>query len=375
MKLILDRNQLLERITSMMDITPTMYKNAESKYKSLANYFEEHGLDCDIYPQGSFALGTVIRPLKDGKERDYDLDFICCINSLNNLTAKEFRNKIWNILNESEIYSTRIKNYPKCFTLEYAEINGFGFNMDILPGKPKINNFIFLTAQNIDNKNDVKWFVSNPRDYINWFKNINDLYYEIDAINSINNSILIENSVEKLPSLFKRTPLQRVIQILKSHRNFFYYVKKKENKKVISAIITTLCCKIFQKYLLKNHNIIELLNYTISELSIYAQLLKTEKLDKYYKDKDIIRKNNFNWEILNPVNPSDNLADSWNEDPEKPKLFFEWIDALKQDLFTIDDKEYCANLTNIFGETNVHNELGNIIKKPSEIKPVKPWRK
>ena len=37
-----------------------MLKNAHDKYISLARYLESHGIEADMYPQGSFALGTAV---------------------------------------------------------------------------------------------------------------------------------------------------------------------------------------------------------------------------------------------------------------------------------------------------------------------------
>ena len=75
----LNKSKDLEKLVSGVDITPTMYNNAVDKYQALGKFFEENGIECDIYPQGSFALGTVVRPLKTGKQSDYDLDFICLV--------------------------------------------------------------------------------------------------------------------------------------------------------------------------------------------------------------------------------------------------------------------------------------------------------
>ena len=75
-----DKNRNLEEIIKKIDITETMAENAESKYKAVARELCAKGLDVDIYPQGSFALGTVVRPFTEGKDVDYDLDFICEIN-------------------------------------------------------------------------------------------------------------------------------------------------------------------------------------------------------------------------------------------------------------------------------------------------------
>ena len=115
--------------------------------------------------------------------------------------------------------------------MEYSEINGTGFNIDVLPAKPYINNFILLTNK-IDKEN-VEWFKGNPKGYSEWFKSVNDRYPQAQKINEFNNSLIAKESVEELPDYFDRTSLQRVIQILKYHRDYFYHMRRKENKKVI----------------------------------------------------------------------------------------------------------------------------------------------
>lgn len=366
-----NKNETLENIIKRMDITPTMYKNAEAKYKALAKYLEDNELKCEIYPQGSFSLGTVIRPLKEGKRKEYDLDFICIIYNLEELSPKDFRNKIWNILNQNENYSKIIKQYDKCFTLKYSEISGNGFNIDILPGKSNYNNFIYLTNK-ID-KDNVEWFKSNPKGYSEWFKSVNDKYPQAESINEFNTS-LIKDSVEELPDLFDRTSLQKVIQILKYHRDYFYYLKRKENKKVISAIITTLCTKIAETTNFTYLNTVDLLKYITSELCIYAQLLSKENLDQRYVNKVVIKKTNCKWEIFNPVNPEDNLADSWNDDDEKPKLFFEWIEEIKKEFAIENEKEYLTNFSNIFGKENLSEDAREFLGTSKKVNPMKPWR-
>lgn len=56
-----------DTIVKALDITPTMYKNAVDKYTAIAAYLDEQGIKADFYPQGSFRLGTVVRPLKTEK--------------------------------------------------------------------------------------------------------------------------------------------------------------------------------------------------------------------------------------------------------------------------------------------------------------------
>lgn len=57
-----ERQKDILSIIEKLDISPTLFKNATEKYKTLAKYLNDNGLEADMYPQGSFAIGTVVRP-------------------------------------------------------------------------------------------------------------------------------------------------------------------------------------------------------------------------------------------------------------------------------------------------------------------------
>ena len=59
------RQQDILKLIEGLDISPTMYKNATDKYKAVGTYLQEQGVECDIFPQGSFRLGTVVRPYRE----------------------------------------------------------------------------------------------------------------------------------------------------------------------------------------------------------------------------------------------------------------------------------------------------------------------
>ena len=75
-------NNYLLRIASNLDISETMREKAETSYRAVGQWLG----DCDddsevkIMPQGSFYLGTVIRPVSDADEYDIDLDQIKHLN-------------------------------------------------------------------------------------------------------------------------------------------------------------------------------------------------------------------------------------------------------------------------------------------------------
>ena len=73
MKNIPERQKDILSIISSLDISPTMYKNAVEKYSAITKFLNDYGIDADMYPQGSFAFGTVIRPNATDHSASYDL--------------------------------------------------------------------------------------------------------------------------------------------------------------------------------------------------------------------------------------------------------------------------------------------------------------
>ena len=59
---------IVEEILTSLDIPESAYDKAEARYKDLGGWFDREEAKCSpfgphIYPQGSFRLGTVVRPL------------------------------------------------------------------------------------------------------------------------------------------------------------------------------------------------------------------------------------------------------------------------------------------------------------------------
>ena len=105
----MEKETLLKEIFDKLDISQAMHDNATEKYQSIANLLKDKGLDASIYPQGSFSIGTVIRPYKEGKDRDYDLDFICQIKgNKNEFNPEEIKNSVGNILKNDGRYSAKL---------------------------------------------------------------------------------------------------------------------------------------------------------------------------------------------------------------------------------------------------------------------------
>ena len=392
------RQKEILQLTKKLDITPTMRKDAEGKYQAIATYLQSNGIECNIYPQGSFALGTVVRPLdKDA----FDLDTICEISvDKSNTTARETKESVGKVLLDSERYGDVIE-YETCWTKEYAN----EFNIDIVPAvdEERVKKE-YLVAKSILNKDlaaqsiaitkgtesNYRWSTSNPKGYREWFGNINRPFLQYDRKNK-RQVIFAENralfdSVEEIPESDERSALQVAIQILKRHRDVYFLTLNddKENRP-ISAIITTIAAGIAQG-LPYNLSPFELLGKIAETLKIYAKLDTMEQIrfTQQYASLNLIRRDNGQWRLLNPVNPDDNLLDSWNTSTGRAKAFFKWISEVVKDFETFSsatDMEYYAAAKTVFGCDLVENTSAFAKYKDTASKtytpivtPVKPWK-
>lgn len=406
MKNISERQKDILSIITSLDISPTMYENAVAKYKAIAGFLNDCGIEADMYPQGSFAFGTVIRPNTKNSTANYDLDFICQVKgSKIDYSPSELRNKIEEALSSSGTYGGKLTVCNECFTIEYADINGVGFSIDIVPATEEssetkarliakslspelIGTTIAIPKHNGDHS--YRWITNNPKGFRTWFDSINKVFLAASRAN-YRSRLFEENrhfyaSVEEIPSDLERSALQRVIQILKYHRDV-YYAKFDDGDdiKPISAIINTVVARIATQFT-PSCSVFELLEYVLGEFDIYAhqQKLTTKDFALQYGDRSVFSRPNGKWYISNPANPEDNLADKWNTNSKIPPTFFRWVTAAKDDLLTAlqqeDDQQFRASLENGFGSTAVSSILGKkycgvVTPKPIIVQTAaKPYR-
>lgn len=402
----IERRTDLIKIIEAVDISPTMYSNAVKKYESLAGYLESHGLNADFYPQGSFALGTVIRPYAKDNDKSYDLDFICQVyTDKDNISPKELRDQIKDILEAGELYGGKLVVEDECFTIEYAEIGSVGFSIDIVPAADETNDKKMKLQSESDRPDLIgtsiaiprnsqqkvyNWITNNPKGYRKWFDEINApfAYCTRDEYRKrmFESNRELFSSIEDVPEELNRSSLQRVIQILKYHRDVYYFRafgEKANSMKPISAIINTIVARISEKAD-PALSPIELLQFVLSEFSVYSKQTKHSEMyfKQNYPGKTVIKKEKGKWIIENPANPEDNLANKWNENSKIPEAFFKWVSVAKVQLIDslyLSDESFRADIEAAFGRKTVQNAWGTKYynETPKVIpsnKYAKPWR-
>ncbi len=383
-------NLLLNEFSDALDISDSKYEKAKQRYKSVGEWLERPDSklanhEPRIYPQGSFRLGTVIKPITD--EDKYDIDFVCQV-AMNKFEISQFELK--------QLVGAELKSYAqannmnsepeegkRCWTLDYAD--GIRFHMDILPSVPDDDQFKSLLVQagipkiwadsaiaitDFRNENyDVisnDWERSNPKGYALWFEE------QMKQIAQARRQALVElrkyAKVEDVPAFQLKTPLQRSIQLLKRHRDIMF--KDENEHKPISIIISTLASQAYNN----EDNLYEALLNIVENMPRYIQ----------YTKKGV--------EVINPVNPEENFAEKWQIEPIKEKMFLMWLVKAKTDLELAgrmyDINQFVTELKAPFGEQllekvaaialatttpSLHVQQKQMPPKVELDKPNKPW--
>ena len=356
--------RILGYIAESLDISEACFKEAEERYQAVGKWLERDGSIVEkynpvIYTQGSFRLGTVIKPVTD--EEKYDIDLVCELNLTKNQVSQKLLKDLIGIEIKAYVRANNMKNPAKearrCWTLNYAD--GTQFHMDMLPCVPDSAAFKLIlesrgvprsisdhaiaitdnTLPNYDNI-DENWLSSNPKGYAEWFKERMKIQFEVRRI------ILAESisaKAEDVPDYKVKTTLQRAVQILKRHRDIMF--EHNLDDKPISMIITTLAAHAYN-----------------NEADLYDALYSIIKGIPEY----ILSANRISW-VPNPVNPQENFADKWQEHPQREIKFRKWLYQVREDLSSILEKrdlnEVAGVLRGVFGERTVNKSLSRYMEK------------
>ncbi len=296
-------DELLRTGISSLDITPSERHVAIARYTdvahSLAAYWDTDPNDGLVYPQGSMRLGTITRKYHHHDEIDIDLVARrdqakqsisqADLKDDTGLGLEKF------VLSEPE-GSPTLDEGKRCWTLHYA-----GFHLDVLPALPNMearsDTAIIITDTEL-----VRWQVSNPIAYADWFRDV--MAKELD-----DKLIVLSKrmDIEQVPTWQVKTTLQQAVQALKRHRDIYF--TDALQLRPVSIIITTLAAHAYQG----GGDLYEILDDI------------TDRMPNY------ITRTGERYAVMNPVEPGENFADRWHSKPELAESFFRWIEQAKTD--------------------------------------------
>ena len=323
-----EAERYLEGLAAELEVEPSRYEFAERSYLSLGEWLHRPELtvlkyDPQVYVQGSFRLGTAIKP--SNPDEEYDVDSVCEFKALSKALTSQRMLKD-DLGTEIKAYAAAkemtkpVKPGRRCWTLQYAD--GAQFHMDIVPavpnaegqrillGKRGINNNWTNTAIAItDNEHPLyevvseDWQRSNPKGYALWFRS-----KVVEIAQRKRTTAEAKAEVESMPTYRIRTALQSAIMILKHHRDVMFVDRPDERP--ISIIITTLAAHAYN-----------------GEDSIGKALVSIlGGMDRFIK-RDAVG----NDLIENPTDPLENFADKWPAHPERRAAFYKWLESARRD--------------------------------------------
>jgi hypothetical protein len=159
-------NRLYANLGQSIDISDELFDKAVAEYNALGKWIDATtpSYSISIYPQGSFALGTVIKPITD--KDDYDLDLVCEFAKQYGLTARQLKQDVVKpLLVKYRRISGEIEEKRRCWHVEYDEVPNF--HMDVIPA---VNRATYIDITNHDEDWDSYDYIgSNPAGYIEWF--------------------------------------------------------------------------------------------------------------------------------------------------------------------------------------------------------------
>jgi len=321
------KETVLKELIELLDIPDSYYEKARDRYRSLGGWFcrDDSVLkpySPDVYPQGSFRLGTVVRPVFDCDE--YDLDVVCELQASKGDVTQGFI---------KGLVGTEVKSYAKdkgiispvierkrCWRLDYAD--EVSFHIDVLPCIPEDETVKrLLTSLGVPMKwaemaialtctshpqhriHTSNWPTSNPGGYGEWFE---ERMKQVAKKQRILLARATNESVESIPLYRLRTPLQRAIQILKRHRDVMF--KNDPDLKPVSMLITTLSAQAYAG----EEGLYEATHGILDRMLTHIRLTTPR--------------------VPNPVNPGEDFADKWAGNPQLELNFRKWHSEACRDL-------------------------------------------
>ena len=344
-------NMIFDNLADGLNITQTMMKKAETAYNSLGNYIRSinEEWDVNVYPQGSFQLGTVIKPVNN--EEQYDVDLVVLVKDPH-YNAETLRREVLQVLESYGRYKGKIENKKPCIRIQYAD--SAQFHMDIASAQEsEVSNDTSINIARFDGNESYFYEISNPKGYIEWFKKT----MQFEELQKCQRVLYekCQTEVEELELSKMRTPLQKAIQILKRHRDIFFANRADADDRPSSIIITTLCAMVYEDLLGKyeKDNIYLTVMNMLKNFSIY---LKKNEDGEYY--------------LENPSNPKENFLKKWCDNPKLVTAFEQWIIKAKADIIDnpesfIENKpqELRKSLYESFGQRDTDIALDNYGKQ------------
>lgn len=298
---------LIADLAERCDVGESKYEEARQHYEAVGKWLSDDegelgAFEPRVYAQGSTALGTLIKPPDGGT---YDVDAVCVFrNPPLALNPQHLKRLVGDRLKAHATYARILdEEGRRCWTLRYSDASRF--HLDVLPAIPRPGALVLpgLSAEIAskalritDTHAPGRWLDSNPLGYVAWFEERRKLRRDV-----LENLRKAHDVIPLADYNADRYPLQRVVQLLKRHRDLMF---GNDEDRPISIVLTTLAASAYD-----------------GEGSVLNALLGILP-----KIRDVFEQGD--GRVVNPVNPSEVFTDKWLAKPRKRGQFMNWLGAL-----------------------------------------------
>jgi hypothetical protein len=323
----------LEQICQALELTPSQHEEMRRRYEAVGAWLGESDdrllAQLTIYPHGSVALGTTVKP--HGR-LEHDVDLVSRAATVTTETLPSALKKaIGDRLKEHGYYATIVEEKRRCWRVNYAG----EFHLDITPSilNPRCPN----GGELVPDKELRRWKTSNPQGYRDWFERLAQLPPRILFAKGMTEDRAYADRADVAPypvQMPMKGVLRRTVQLSKRHRDI-HFEHDTAGVAPISIIITTLLARAYEICAGKVYG---------SELQLIRELigLMPGLIAGPATTGDPA------WTIWNPTTQGENFAEKWNSDAALPTAFFTWHAKLQSDV---------ENMTSIFGFDELKKSL------------------
>jgi hypothetical protein len=310
---------LLGRLADDIDITPTQYARAKTAYETVGQVVQNAGgsilANAKVFPQGSFAIGTIIKPV-DREDGEFDVDLACRLAvKVSVIAPQQAKAMLGNALKGDGRYEPKLREKTRCWRIEYAG----DFHLDICP--------LAIVSQQLDaipDKELAQWVYTAPERYAEWFNKFADRVRDTRFAKDL----ALEAHVDPFPDANENKGwLRRVVQLLKRHRDQWRLNAHDDLKEFapISIILTTLAARVVERhteFFSAERRPFEVVNAILQGLTGGIEVRNAAGQPQIW--------------VQSPV-ADENFANRWNEDPKWQQAFQAWLADAKASVAALVD--------------------------------------
>lgn len=147
-----------------VDLNKTRINRLNRHVGAVQNFLDRSSFQVKgVYPQGSYAHQTIIKPAKKNKE--FDVDIVIRVNEERGWEARDYIENLYALFKENPVYRTKVGRKSRCITLDYTG----EFHLDIVPLlRTDMFNGLFGKKYQILNRNTNEYERTDSFGYTNW---------------------------------------------------------------------------------------------------------------------------------------------------------------------------------------------------------------